>query len=312
MYRKRRKTQSFFETSRSRFSFGFKMILVSTAVLAALSALITGAVLSKKVSDSSMMSYGRHNLTEFGGVEKAAEDYANLKNIRAEYVTAIGMDKSAFKKEVAGSEKNAVAFKANDGEGNLFFATTLSEKADLSFNVASKVTASELVEVIADNKKLSIAYFYVSAFKEKDSRLKILKAAEELAVASELCTAGLNEIVLSGFSDVVNNSAYITSYMSWLDAVCTKTNICVALSENDISTSNATALINATEGYADAYAIDMSNVENSELGTMIEKCAYFITQYNTRVMVKASSDKVQNETIAILEAYGIKSYTFVE
>lgn len=312
MYRKRRKVQSFYGTSRSRFSGSFKMILAAVVLLAALSAFITGAVLSRSASKSALDSYGRHNLTDFGGVEQPAEDYTALRNVKAGYVNSTGADKSSFKKQIAElSDGNAVAFKVNDGEGNVFFSSALPSKNDVSLNFMSPATAEELIKAVSDSDKISVAYFYTDAYSEEDSQLRIIKTAEEIALISELCSEGLYEIALYDLPDDTDKSAYVRSYLSWLEAVCGKTNICVVLSKSNIETSGSTRIINATEGYADAYAIDMSEVENASLGAMIEKCAYYITKYNARVIVADAAEETRNETLAILEAYGIKSYEFV-
>ena len=50
---------------------------------------------------------------------------------------------------------------------------------------------------------------------------------------------------------------------------------------------------------------------NAELGDMIERCAYFLTQYNMRVIVADAEEEIRAETLAILESYGIKSYEFI-
>lgn len=312
MYRKRRKVQSFYKTSKSRFSGSFKLILAAVALLAVLSAAITGAVLKRSAEKSALDSYGRHNLTDFGGVEKPAADYTALRNVKAGYVSSVGADKSSFKRDVSNlKDGNAVAFKANDKDGNLFFLSELSSKTNISSNVMSTVSAEDLVKAVSDSDKISVAYFYTNAHTENDNQLRILKTAEEIALISELCEGGLYEIALHNLPDDTDKLAYVTSYLSWLEAVCSKTNICVVLSKSNVETSGATRIINATEGYADAYAIDMSEVANKDLGAMIQKCAYFITQYNARIIVADSAEETRNETLAILEAYGINSYEIV-
>ena len=158
MYRKRRKVQSFYGTSKNRFSPGFKLILVAIALLAVISAIITGAVLSNSASKSTLESYGRHNLTDFGGVKQPAEDYTALRNVKAGYANAVGADKASFKKEIADlSEGNAVVFKANDGNGNVFFVSESSAENGFSVNQMSSLTAKELAEITSGQDKISIA-----------------------------------------------------------------------------------------------------------------------------------------------------------
>ena len=312
MYRNRRKVQSFYGASRNRLGFGFKIIIVAVVILAVLSAVITSAVLSDSASKSSLESFGRHNLVDFGGVKQPAEDYSALRNVKAGYVSAVGSDKSSFKKAVSNMESgNAVAFKINDGEGNLFFTPAVLAKQSVSFNVMSSMTAEDAVKAVSDNDKISVAYFRSRALAEEDRQLSIFKAAEEIAVISELCSAGLYEIAVFDLPDDSDKGTYVSSYLSWLETVSEKTNICVVLSKENVETSGATRIISATEGYADAYAIDMSEVNNASLGAMIEKCAYFITQYNARIIVQDADEVTKNETLTILESYGIDSYEFV-
>lgn len=312
MYRKRRKIQSFYKPAKSRLGGGFKLIIIAVAILALVSAIITGTILGKTAEKSELESFGRHNLTDFGGVKQPAKDYASLKTVRAEYASSVGVDKSAFKKDVGSSDGgNSVAFKANDKDGNLFFMPQLASKKPLSFNVMASMTAEEAVSAINDNGKVSIAYFYSNALAESDAQLRITKMAEEIAIVSELCSAELFEIALFNLPDESDKVTSVTPYLALLESVSKRTNICVVLSKENMESSGVTRIINATEGYADAYAIDMSGVGNANLGAMIEKCAYFITNYNMRVIVADAEDEVKNETVALLNSYGIDSYEFV-
>ena len=312
MYRKRKKIQSYHKASRGRLGGQFKFIIVAVVALAVVSALITGAVLGKNASKSKLGSFGRHNLTEFGGVKEPAEDYALLSDVRASYVNSSGADRSGFKGGVKDAEDgNARAFKANDGAGNVFFAAEIISKTSTFLTVFSDVTADEITDLISDDGKISVAYFYSSAFGEDDSELGILKSAEELAVISELAKAGVDEIVIFGLPDDSDYSRRVSAYMANLEAVCETANICVALSESDMNGSGVSRLISSTEGYADAYAIDMSGVAKESLGDMIEKCAYFITNYNMRLVLANADGESRTELLALLDSYGIKSYMFV-
>lgn len=312
MYRRKRKIQGFYKPSRSRLGGGFKLIIIAVALLALVSAIITGTVLGKNAEKSSLQSYGRHNLTDFGGVKLPAADYAALKTVRAEYVSSVGADKSAFKKDVGASDNgNAICFKTSDREGNIFFRPELMSKTPISFNVMGAMTAEEAVSAVNDSGKVSIAHFHSKALLESDPQLRIMKTAEEIAMLSELCSAGVFEIAVFDLPDESDKVTNVTPYLALLESVSKRTNICVVLSKANMESSGVTRIINATEGYSDAYAIDMSGVGNSDLGQMIEKCAYFITNYNMRVIVADSEGETKEETIAILSSYGIDSYEFV-
>lgn len=312
MYRKRRKIQSYHGTSRGRFGGHFKFVVVAVIVLAVVSALITGSVLGKTASESKLDSFGRHNLTDFGGVKKPAEDYMALADVQASYVNTAGVDRSDFKRGVNDvAEGNAIAFKANDGAGNIFFAAEVLSKADTPMTAFSTVTAEEIANSINGERKISVAYFYSTAFAQEDSGLRILKTAEEVAIMSELASAGVDEIVIFGLPDDSDYSRTVTAYMASVEAACETTNICVALSEINMNGSGASRVISATEGYADAYAIDLSAVASPRLGNMIERCAYFITNYNMRLVLANAEGEARTELLALLESYEIDSYMFV-
>lgn len=312
MYRKRRKIQSYHGTSRGRFGEHFKFVVVAVIALAVVSALITGAVLGKNASKSKLDSFGRHNLTDFGGVKKPAEDYSALADIQASYVNAAGVDRSDFKRGVNdAAEGNAIAFKANDGAGNIFFSADVISKAVTSMTAFSTVTAEEISDAINGERKISVAYFYSTAFTWEDSELRILKTAEEIAIISELASAGIDEIVIFGLPDGAEYVRTVAAYMASVEAACETANICVALSEDCMNGSGASRVISATEGYADAYAIDVSAVASESLGDMIEKCAYFITNYNMRLVLANAEGEARTELLALLDSYGIESYMFV-
>ena len=312
MYRKRRKIQSYHGTSRGRFGGHFKFVVVAVIALAVASALITGSVLGKNASKSKLDSFGRHNLTDFGGVKEPAEDYTALADVQASYVNAAGVDRSDFKRGVNdAADGNAIAFKANDGAGNIFFSAEVISKAVTSMTAFSTVTAEEIADAINGERKISVAYFYSTAFTWEDNGLRILKIAEELAIISELASMGIDEIVIFGLPDDSDYSRSVTAYMASVEAECETANICVALSESNMNGSGASRVISATEGYADAYAIDMSAVTGEQLGNMIEKCAYFITNYNMRLVLASSEGEARAELLALLESYGIDSYMFV-
>ena len=312
MYRRQRKIYGSYGSG-SKLSFGFKMLLVGVALVAAISAFITGAVLSKTASKSAFESFGRHNLADFGGVKQPAEDYTALRNVKAGYANAVGADKQSFKKELAAlPDGNAVVFKANDRDGNIFFDTALKSKIGISGNVMSYVTAEDIVNSANAHEKISIAHFYSTALSQPEDSLRAVKSAEELALISELCDAGLYEIAIFDLPDDSDLIPFVTAYLAWIEAESKRTNICVVLSKTNVESAGATRIINATEGYADAYAIDMSEVSNKNLGDMIEKCAYFITNYNARIIVSAATDEIREEAVAILKSYGIDSYEFVK
>ena len=181
MYRRRRKIQSYRGTARGHFGGSFKFIVIAVIAIAVVSALITGAVLGKNAEKSGVESFGRHNLTDFGGVDIPDADYVGLGVLRAELVAAAGGDRQDFKNAVNDAEDgNAIAFWANDGEGSLFFATELPAKIGSSLNVLSTVSAEEISELISNEGRLGVAYFISTAFGEEDEAKRIIKLPQSI------------------------------------------------------------------------------------------------------------------------------------
>ena len=312
MLRRRRRVQNRYNPGRGKKSGRFKLVVILVAVVAVICAVITGLVLGNKAKKSNLESYGRHNLTSYGGVDKPAEDYVALRDIQAMYVDVIGMDKSDFRNSVSNlADGNAVAFKVNDSEGNLFVSFECAEK--ISFQPSnSNITPSEISDVASDEGKVSVAYFYSAATLEENSSVRALKIGEEIALVTELANSGIDELLLFGIKSA-DNMEYVNAYLCLAEAACNRTNICVVLEAEALKNADAVKIISATEGYADAYALDFSGVSNAELGKMIEQCAYFITNYNARILVlDAAEEEIKTEITAILESYGVKSYEFIK
>ena len=313
MYRKRRKIQSYRGTSRGRFGGSFKFIVIAVVALAIISALITGVVLGKNAERAGIKSFGRHNLTDFGGVKKPVPNYDELGKLQAHFALPEGDDRHSFKIAVGKADGgNAIAFWVNDGEGRLCFAADILSKTTTSMTAASTVTAEEISDIISDEGKLAVALFTVSSFAEEDNALRLIKSAEETALLSEFSGAGVDEIVLFDLPDDSDLARSVTAYLSGIEAECERANICVALSQTALNGSGATRIINATEGYADAYAADLRGLFANELSEAIERYAYFISNYNMRLIVSDGEQAVKNDTVALLEAYGIESYMFVK
>lgn len=306
MFHGRRRIQNRYNPNRVKKGGRFKLVVLLVVFVAVVSAVITSLLLGGKAEKSKLDSYGRHNLTAFGGTEEPAEDYGALRDVQAYFVDIHGMDKGDFRNSVSALDGgNAVAVKVNDSEGNLFVSFE-------SVTAEANITPADIADVAADDGRISVAYFYSSALFEEKASDVALKIGEEIALVTELAEGGINEIALFGIK-AFDDMEYVRSYLSLAEAACEITNICVVLDGEALENADPARIISATEGYADAYALDMSGVENAELGETIEKCAYFITNYNARVLVLDADDVEKvSETIAILESYGIKSYELVK
>jgi hypothetical protein len=313
MYRKRRKSQSYRSASRGRSGGSFKFIFIAVTAIAVVSALITGSVLGKNAEKAEINSFGRHNLTEFGGVRKPAEDYAGLGKLQAAYVFDEGGDRHSFKNSVGEAEGgNAVAFWVNDGAGTLFFASEFFTEEEKLVTEASSVTAEEISDIIFDRGKLSVTLFKVSSFSEGERGARIVKSAEETAILCELAVAGIDEIILFNLPDDSDLSRSVTAYLAGIEAECERANICVALSQTELSGSGATRIINATEGYADAYAADLRGLTVEQLADAVEKYAYYISNYNMRLVVSSGEETDNEAKKELFKTYGIESYIFAD
>ena len=308
MYRKRRKIKGYRGTVRVGSKGSFKFIFIAVVAIAIISALITGVVLGKNAEKSEINSFGRHNLNEFGGVDKPAADYAELDRLNGVALSDAGNDRQGFKSavgDVVGG--NAVAFWANDSEGKPFFTGNTSSVA-----AASSVTAEEIERIIYERGRLSVALFDVISFKEADQGKRIVRSAEEIALLSELVAAGIDEILLFNLPDDSDLSRSVTAYLALTEAECERANICVVLSEIALKGSGAARMINATEGYADAYAADLRGLSVEQLAGAIEKYAYFISNYNMRLIISSGEQANKDSVLALLDAYGIESYILAD
>ena len=313
MLRKRKTIQNRYNPSRGAQNTRFKLVVLLVVIVAAICAVITASVLGKNAKKSALDSYGRHNLVSYGGTDEPAEDYAALRDLQAVYVGVSGMDKGNFRSSVSRLDNcNAVAFSVNDTDGKLFVSFESLGRLITPITADADITAEDIADVAKDEGKISIAYFYSKALAEEDSATRALMIGEEIAMMTELANGGVNEIAVRGIK-AFDNMEYVRAYFNLMEAACESTNICVVIDKDALENADVTKIISATEGYADAYSLNMSEIGNDQLGDAIERNAYFITNYNARIMVfEADEEEKTAETLAILESYGIKSYEFVK
>lgn len=280
----------------------FKFIIIASVLIAVVSALILGAVLGNRAEYDKYGKYERQNLIDFGGVEKPEKDYESFPVVVGKYVVMDGLGKSSFRSAIRGyMQSSAIVYDINGVDG-VYFKTDIA-----GINSLCDMTVEEIGDVLSGEDRYGIACFSVGSL--NDSTLKD-KLSMELAVISEAASFGVNEIMLFGLPSDTESSKYVGAYLSFVEADLKKTAITVVLSRNDIDTAGASRLISSSLAYVDGYAIDMRTANNNELPRLIEKCAYYITNYNARVIVNDAEGEEREEIEAILSSYGIENYVF--
>lgn len=300
MNRRRKKFQGY--RASKGHGKGFKFIIIASALIAVVSALILGAVLGSRADHNKYAKYERQNLVDFGGVETPEADYADLPVVVGKYVAMDGLGKSSFRSAIRGyMQSSAIVYDVNSGDG-VYFKTDIA-----GVNSLCEMTAEEIGEVLSGEDRYGIACFSVGSLNDVEPEGKL---SVELATISEAASFGVNEIMLFGLPSDTESSKYVGAYLSFVEADLDKTAITVVLSLNDIDTAGASRLISAVKPYADGFAIDMRAVSNAELPSYIKKCAYYITNYNARIIVNDAEGEEREEIEAILESFGIENYVF--
>ena len=307
MRRKRRRIQYYSGEKttaglRDRTWFPFVAVAVSAIVLA----LIVGAILGAVAGGSQKKDVPHRDLIDFGGVEQPEVKYAELPSVQAGWIDLSGLDSSALRSTLKECEAgNAVAFVAYDGKQTVYFNTTLTDKTDAPLVERSEVTAADVVRRTEAEEYYSIALFTVGALNELDEQLRLIKTSQELALISELASAGINEIILCGLPTDSDDLEGVNRYVRQAFEVVGNTRLGILVSHEDALTSGISRLVGATNAYADSYVLDLRDAENA--GNVIEKNAYFLTAYRMRLMLREAE-----ELPAVIEQYSIESYLLVK
>ena len=185
----------------------------------------------------------------------------------------------------------------------------LAQKGGVSLNIKSSLSATEIADAARAKGRYSVGLFVTGAFRESDEQLRILKISEEIALLSELAAAGIREIVIVGFPTDSDYVAAVNSYMRQASEVCENVTLGVAISSEDAVSSGISRLVACTEAYADSYFLDLRDVAEGRLASVIEKNAYFLTAYNMRLMLSTG----ERETLlAHAASYGVQNYWIEE
>ena len=298
---RRRKFQGY-RVKKGRAADG-KYILITVVVVAIASALVFGVALGKKAELNKYGQYERQNLIDFGGVETAEADYESNPSVVGKFVAMGGLDKGSFRSAIRGyMQSSAIVYDVNDGLDGVYFKTAIT-----GVNSLTELTVKEISDVLEGEDRYAIACFNVGSL---NSERPVEKLSVELSVITEAVSYGVNELMIFGLPSTVTEGEYVTAYLSFVSASSTGTAITVVLSRDDVSTAGASRLISAAKPYADGFAIDMRTVNNGDLPSFIKKCAYYITNYNARVIVNDAEGEEREEIEAILASFGIENYIF--
>lgn len=300
---RRRKIQYYSGVSRVSLSLMRRpwFPFAATAVAAVIIALIMGAILGATARKSSAQTYGRHELSEFGGVELPEEKYADLQDIKGEFILA--SDYSEFKSAAKKTDGNAIMLKVYDGAGNIYFSLTGTALAELPsrYRVVYPVDPKDVSECAASYSVQSIAHFKSGAFLERDFAVRALSKAHELIVLSELISSGIDEIVISGLPSDSELATEVNTYLKQIYDLCDTTTLGVSVSYSDVQGAGINRIIAYTQAYADSYFLDLTGLGSDDFVKAIQNSAYFLTQYKMRVMLDEAN-------LEIAQNYGIASY----
>ncbi len=278
-------------------------MLIVVAALAL--ALIVGAVLGGSAGDSHRDRKAPVSLTDFGGTKAAEGHYAELFPLSA-HGFSLGATTVDELEELVDElpEGNGLAFVLNDTQKKLYFSTELFDKTDISFSQKNDISTGSLLKMADRKERYAVGFFNSTALREADPQLALLSMAEELALLSELAEAGFRELVILGLPSEEEHLATVNSYMREAKRVCGDTILGLSLPTDGAVIS---AMLAATEGYADSYYLDARPLSDDALNTATETLAYYLTAYAMRVVLSDQGEA----TDAYLSHYGIKNYVIM-
>lgn len=298
MYRKRRKIRYYNgpasrERLRDKPWFPYALIALAALVLA----LIVGSILGGVVDKTGDKVYERKNLYDFGGVKEAAERFADVPSLDADFLSLVGLDSGDIRGELSDlAFGDAVATLLYDGKGGVYYFSDLS---GLALTEHSSVSLAQLAERAQSKGRVSIGIFLTSAFLAEDQAARILKRAEELAILSEIAGSGLDEILIVGLPSDEALSAEVNAYARDVSALLNgRIRLGIAV-DGKQNAADMARVVAATVEYADRFALELVGLSNEELTDAIEKNAYYLTYYRMRVMFDS---REQHEIVA---SYGV-------
>ena len=300
MRRRRRRIQDYnAEPTRIRLLDKPWVPFAAVAAVALAVALITGAILGSiaRRADRDGITYG--DLSDFGGTE-VSKTYEGLYALKSDFVVSRGMTDKTLKGALRDlPDGNGAGVWVYDGRGGAWFETTLANKTAEKLNSLSSFTAEELANTMRNEDRYSVGYFVTGAFEETDEQVRILTVAHEMALLSELATAGVREIVLVGLPADAGNATAVSRYVRQADEVLGGAVLGIAVPANS---DDLARLVGTTETFADSYFLDLRELSGKPLADAITKNAYFITCYRMRLMLNEAD---REGIAAIVEGFGV-------
>lgn len=268
---------------------------VVTAVAALLLGLVIGLILSSVSADSRLARLPARDLVELGGVEEPSKKYAPLFAITGETVDPSGMSESELKKAVTGGDGNAVGLCMFDG--------TLHYDSKLSLGYAGGGLAAETIASCAKGKsRYSVACFVSSAFAEKDAAKRAYEKGRELALLCELASAGFREILIFGLPSEEAYVSEVALYVAQVSDFSPHTYVGVALS-GALDDAGLARLVASTQTSVDSFALDLCGMAKEAAQDAIERNAYYLTQYNMRVLFEKEAEIASSYTLSSYLVY---------
>ena len=269
---------------------------VATAVAALVLGLLVGAILSTVSAKSKLAKPPARDLAEFGGVEESDEKYTSLLSLSGGVVDPSHLSESELKKAIARTDGNAV--------GILMFDGTLHYDSETGVGYeGGGLTAERIVACAKAKDRYSVALFESKAFSETDAAKRAYEKGRELALLAELSAAGIREILVFGLP---TEEAFVTEvglYMAQVLDFSPHTYVGVVL-PGGARDAEIARLVASTEKNVDCFAIDFHELDEESTAQAIEKNAYFLTQYNMRVLVAEASEAESSYELKSCLVYG--------
>lgn len=263
---------------------------VAVAVAALLLGLVLGLILSAVSSDSKLARLPARGLAEFGGVEDPIEKYAPLLAVTGGTVDPLGMSEAELKKAMVRDDGNAV--------GVLLFDGALHYDSELSLGYEDGGLAAKTIARCAEAKsRYSVAIFVSAAFAETDTAKRAYEKGRELALLCEIASAGFREILIFGLPSEEAYVSEVSLYLAGVRDFSPHTYVGVALAGN-LGDAEIARLVASTEMSADSFALDLRGLEKDAAGKAVERNAYYLTQYNMRVIFDASAEIASSYTLS--------------
>ncbi len=307
MRRKRTRIQYYNgETKREKTGNRVLLPFIIIVVLALVSALVLGLVLDGLVGDSRLSAVVVRDPVDFGGVKDPAKKYASLMSVQGDVVSTKGLNEEQIRDAVRElPDGSAAAFLLYDGAKNLYFDAALIGKTETDMQVKTSVKARKLAEALTDEGRYSIGFFVTGAFDVSDAQKRILAVSKEMALLSELASAGFHEIVIVGLPTDSERLTEVNSYIRQASEICPDIILGVSVETESTVSSGISKLVSATETYADSYYLNLKDVAENKIDKHIEKNAYFLTAYNMRLVL---GDGEREALISHAASYGWQNY----